>query len=146
MKYIPTVIYPTSTREGLGNLDIFQSALDHVGFSVALLGFNQNGSLAMFPRRVKYPSSIGLTDISVIESLGSLGLYVLKAERIGGDNIEVARKIRVELGFDSDDPNRRVHIPRTDQETALVLQILSENLQVQQLAMLIRSIDFINLK
>lgn len=111
-----------------------------------MLGFSQTGSLAMFPRIVKYPSSIGLTDISVIESLGNLGLYVLKAERIGGDNIDVARKIRADLGFESHELNQRVHIPRTDQETSLVLKTLSENLQVQQLARLIRSINFTNLK
>ena len=146
MKYIPTVIYPTSTREGLGNLNIFQSALDNVGFSVAMLGFSQTGALTMFPRRVKHPSSIGLTDDTVIEALGYLGLYVLKAERIGGDNIEVARRIRVDLGLDTNDPSQRVHIPRTDKETSLVLYALAENPQVQQLAMLIRSIDFINLK
>lgn len=146
MKYIPTIIYPTSTREGLDNLNIFKFALMYAGFSVAMLGFSQTGALAMFPRRVKHPSSINLTDISVTESLGNLGLCVLKAERIGGDNIEVARKIRVNLGLDSNDPAQRVHIPRTDLEATLVLYVLSENPQVQQLARLIRSIDFTNLK
>jgi len=146
MKYIPTVIYPTSTKEGLGNLNIFKSALISVGFSVAMLGFSQTGALAMFPRRVKHPSSIGLTDDTVIETLGSLGLHVLKAERIGGNNIEVARRIRVKLGLDTNAPDQRVHIPRTDQETTLVLYALSENPEVQQLARLIRSIDFTNLK
>ncbi|EKE15138.1 MAG: hypothetical protein ACD_12C00133G0002 [uncultured bacterium] len=61
MKYRPTVIYPTSTAEGRNNLNVF-------GFSVGLLGFSQTGALAMFPRQVKYPKSIGLNDSSVVGS------------------------------------------------------------------------------
>ncbi|EKE15139.1 MAG: hypothetical protein ACD_12C00133G0003 [uncultured bacterium] len=78
--------------------------------------------------------------------LVALAFYVLKAEKIGSDNIDIARKIRNELRLDSDSPNQRVHIPRTDQETALVLYALSENPQIEQLAKLISSINFMDLK
>ena len=111
-----------------------------------MLGFRPDGSLAMFPKLVHNPGFLGLDQEQIIAQLGPLGLWVLKAEGEQGNVLETAQMIRNQLGFDTQDPNTRVHVPKTQKETEIVLHALIQQPSVQQLARYILTIPFSDLR
>lgn len=112
--------YPTSTNKGYENLKTFKSALNKASLIAKLHGdYLPDGALAMFPKLVHNPSFLGMTEEQLVKALSGLGLWVLEAK---GTNITVdAQTIRNELGFDTGNPNTRVHVPKTTAENDIVI-------------------------
>jgi hypothetical protein len=114
------ITHPTATKNGLTNLETFQRSLSSAGFTTNLHDtFYPLASLAMFPKLVLNPSFLKLNDQNIIDQLGWLGLYVIDVN--GQDITLVAQEIRNSLGFETNNPNTRVHVPKTLAENEIVL-------------------------